>query len=91
MKKFRYPKVNCELIAEEYGENRALWETDAGNEYITNFAKQEAGKQTFYTGQMQCLCLEIQGESDKITAREKEFAINVKGQDADGNPTSEVQ
>lgn len=49
-KKFRYPKANCDLIASEYGDNRALWETDAGNEYIVNFNKQEAGKQTFYTG-----------------------------------------
>jgi hypothetical protein len=49
-KKFRYPKANCELIAEGYGENKELWETDAGNEFITNNAKQEADKQTFYTG-----------------------------------------
>jgi hypothetical protein len=49
-KKFRYPKVNCNSIAEEYASNRTLWEIDAGNEFITNSARQEAGKQTFYSG-----------------------------------------
>ena len=49
-KKFRYPDANCELIAEEYKDDRDLWVTDAGNEFYTNFAKQEAGQQTFYTG-----------------------------------------
>jgi len=57
-KKFRYPKVNCDIIAKEYEndiENEA-WIIDAENEYASNFPKQMAGKPTFYTGQMQCLC-----------------------------------
>jgi len=50
-KKFRYPKVNCETIANEYeGTSDSQWISDATKEYGNNYPKQMRGKPTFYTG-----------------------------------------
>jgi hypothetical protein len=71
-KKFRYPKVNCENIAAEYGNDPSSleWNSDAITEYANNYPKQMKGKTTFYTGQMQCLCTHLVEETDKATVSE---------------------
>lgn len=58
-----------------------LWEKDAANEFIINVEKQDKGHQTFYTGQMQCLCSTLAKETDKETASEKLFSVqNLAGE-----------
>jgi hypothetical protein len=42
-KKFKYPKVLCEKVAEGYDGDFDLWEKDSGNEYQVNKEKEEAG------------------------------------------------
>ena len=71
-KKFRYPKANCESIYEGYGNDTASaeWKSDAISEYASNYPKQMVGNNTFYTGQMQCLCEELKDETDKATVSE---------------------
>jgi len=55
-KKFRYPKINCNAIKNDYivnGETNVdvdAWIQDATKEYGNNYPKQMEGKPTFYTG-----------------------------------------
>jgi hypothetical protein len=84
-KKFRYPKVNCEVFEEQYQGKEADWENDAKSEYAVNFPKQELGQTTFYTGQMQCLCTNLAKAEGKKAASEKSFAINFYEIDEEGN------
>jgi hypothetical protein len=55
-KKFRYPKVDCEVMAEQYSDKGDLWMNDAINEFSVNYPKQMDGAPTNYQGQMQCYC-----------------------------------
>jgi hypothetical protein len=39
-KKFKYPKVLCDKVAEGYRGDMDLWESDSSNEYIVNYQKE---------------------------------------------------
>lgn len=58
-KKFKYPKINCEKVAEGYAGKMDFWEQDSGNEYIINKQKEDNGDPTNYQGNMQCFCQEL--------------------------------
>lgn len=60
--KMRYPLVDCEVIAEEYGNDTSNedWRDLSAKEYQFNtWRANTEGQNTEYTGEMQCLCEQI--------------------------------
>lgn len=55
-KKAKYPKVNCDDFASEYGDRIDLWENDAVIEFKINEKAIEKNEETHYSGAMQCFC-----------------------------------
>lgn len=79
-KKLKYPKVNCGLIGKEYIDRHEAFKKDAILEYKINVEKEEAGKETFFSGALQCFC--TSEEEDGVSKNELYDLL-----DADGSST----
>lgn len=73
--KQKYPKINCDNIAETYEGENDKWLNDAYLELQANLDLAEQDKETHYQGVMQCFCLE-QKETDNDFKNDKTFTIS---------------